>query len=39
LAPAGASAPGGDAGEMVKPVATHDLPNLPGKRLTAIVVT
>ena len=36
---AGASAAGGDAGETVKPVATHDLPNLPGKRLTAIVVT
>src|SRR5262245_758605 len=36
LAAAGASAAGGDAGETVKPVATHDLPN---KRLTAIVVT
>jgi quercetin dioxygenase-like cupin family protein len=34
-----AAAGGGDAGERVKPVATHDLPNLPGKRLTAIVVT
>ena len=32
-------AAGGDAGETVKPVATHDLPNLPGKRLTTIVVT
>src|SRR5262249_24377933 len=39
LAAAGASAAGGDAVETVKPVATHDLPNLPGKRLTAIVVT
>src|SRR5262249_19635065 len=39
LAATGASAAGGDAGETVKPVATHDLPNLPGKRLTAIVVT
>src|SRR5262249_40370129 len=39
LAAAGAGAAGGDAGETVKPVATHDLPNLPGKRLTAIVVT
>src|SRR5262249_60564978 len=39
LALAGASAAGGDAGETVKPVATRDLPNLPGKRLTAIVVT
>src|SRR2546425_5122219 len=39
LVAAGASAAGGDAGETVKPVATHDLPNLPGKRLTAIVVT
>jgi len=39
LAAAGASAPGGDAGETVKPVATHELPNLPGKLLTAIVVT
>src|SRR5215467_3998648 len=39
LAAAGVSAAGGDAGETVKPVATHDLPNLPGKRLTAIVVT
>jgi quercetin dioxygenase-like cupin family protein len=26
-------------GETVKPVAAHDLPNLPGKRLTAVVVT
>src|SRR6516165_1832627 len=34
-----ASAAGGDTSETVKPVATHDLPNLPGKRLTAIVVT
>src|SRR5262249_21742049 len=34
-----ASAAGGDAGETVKPVAAHGLPNLPGKRLTAIVVT
>ena len=33
-----ASAAGGD-GETVKPVAAHDLPNLPGKRLTAVVVT
>ena len=33
-----ASAAGGD-GETVKPVASHDLPNLPGKRLTAVVVT
>jgi quercetin dioxygenase-like cupin family protein len=39
LAAGGASAAGGDAGETVKPVATQDLPNLPGKRLTAIVVT
>jgi quercetin dioxygenase-like cupin family protein len=39
LVAAGASAAGGDAGETVKPVATHDLPNLPGKRLTAVVVT
>src|SRR5215813_5180576 len=39
LAAAGAGAAGGGAGETVKPVATHDLPNLPGKRLTAIVVT
>ena len=39
LVAAGASAAGGDAGETVKPVAMHDLPNLPGKRLTAIVVT
>jgi quercetin dioxygenase-like cupin family protein len=34
-----ASAAGSGAGETVKPVATHDLPNPPGKRLTAIVVT
>jgi hypothetical protein len=33
-----ASAAGGD-GETVKPVASHDLPNLPGKRLTAVVVS
>ena len=33
-----ASAAGGD-GETVKPVASHDLPDLPGKRLTAVVVT
>ena len=33
-----ASAAGGD-GETVKPAAAHDLPNLPGKRLTAVVVT
>src|SRR5215470_17277025 len=39
LAAAGAGAAGGDAGETVKPVAAHDLPNLPGKRLTAVVVT
>jgi quercetin dioxygenase-like cupin family protein len=32
------SAAGSD-GEMVKRVASHDLPNLPGKRLTAVVVT
>ena len=32
------SAAGSD-GETVKPVASHDLPNLPGKRLTAVVVT
>ena len=33
------SAAGGE-GETVKPVAAHDLPNLPGKRcLTAVVVT
>jgi len=37
-APAG-NAAGGDASETVKPVASHDLPNLSGKRLTAIVVT
>jgi quercetin dioxygenase-like cupin family protein len=29
----------GNDGEMVKRVASHDLPNLPGKRLTAVVVT
>ena len=34
-----ASAAGGEAGATDKPVAAHDLPNLPGKRLTAIVVT
>jgi quercetin dioxygenase-like cupin family protein len=34
-----ASAAGGDAGATVKPVAEHDLPNLPGKRLTAVAVT
>src|SRR5262245_10064733 len=39
LAATGAGAGGGDAGETVKPVAAHDLPNLPGKRLTAVVVT
>jgi quercetin dioxygenase-like cupin family protein len=33
------SVAGGDAGVTVKPVAAHDLQNLPGKRLTAIVVT
>src|SRR5262249_15212559 len=37
VAPA-ASAAGAD-GETVKPVAAHDVPNLPGKRLTAVVVT
>jgi quercetin dioxygenase-like cupin family protein len=39
LAAAGAGAAGGDAGETVKPVAAHGLPDLPGKRLTAVVVT
>ena len=37
-APFAATAAGGD-GEMVKRVASHDLPNLPGKLLTAVVVT
>src|SRR5262249_14377334 len=39
LAAAGAGAAGGDPGETVKPVAAHGLPDLPGKRLTAVVVT
>jgi quercetin dioxygenase-like cupin family protein len=39
LAAPGASAAGGDTGVTVQPLAAHDLPNLPGKRLTAIVVT
>jgi quercetin dioxygenase-like cupin family protein len=34
-----ASGAGDNAGATVKPVATHDLPNLPGKHLTAVVVT
>jgi quercetin dioxygenase-like cupin family protein len=38
VAVAAASTAGGD-GETVKSVAAHDLPNLPGKRLTAVVVT
>jgi quercetin dioxygenase-like cupin family protein len=33
------SAAGDAAGAAVKQVAAHDLPNLPGKRLTAVVVT
>ena len=37
-APAGSVA-GDNARATVKPVATHDLPNQPGKRLTAVVVT
>jgi quercetin dioxygenase-like cupin family protein len=37
LAATAASAAGGD-GETVKPVAAHGLPDLPGKRLTAVVV-
>jgi hypothetical protein len=36
---AAASAAGGDAGETVKPVAAHELPNLLGKQLIAVVVT
>src|SRR5262245_58784285 len=36
-APAASAA--GSNGETVKPVAAHDLPNLPDKRLTAVVVT
>src|SRR5947209_376048 len=36
---AATSAASGDAGAKVTPVAAHDLPNLPGERLTAIVVT
>jgi len=39
LAEPAAIAAGGDAGTTVKPVASHDLPNLPGKQLTAVVVT
>lgn len=35
----GTGAFGGDAGVTVKIVAVHDLPGLPGKRLTAEVVT
>src|SRR5215467_9199018 len=34
-----ASAADNDPGETVKPVAAHDLPDLLGKRLTAVVVT
>jgi quercetin dioxygenase-like cupin family protein len=37
LAAPGANA--ADAGETVQPVAAHGLPDLPGKRLTAVVVT
>ena len=39
LAAPGASAADGDAGETVKAVAAHGLPDLPGRRLTAVVVT
>ena len=38
-APFAAPAASAAGGETVKPVAAHDVPNLPGKRLTAVVVT